>query len=374
MDNLDRQTRKSGIELLKVLAIFLVVLGHVVQTLGSSGGVYQLKLSSATTDMTQLVLAILRYTGAFGNSIFFVCSAWFLLDAKKWNLKKLLYLWLQVWSVSMLIMVIVCSLGDMPFQKWIFFESLFSVIFGKNWYISCYIVFCLIAPLLNILLDSLTQRQLLSVCVMGMILCAIQFLFSGYASPFVINDLVRWCIIYFWIAYMKRYLPQWTINRKYGFTFTAIGLLGYVGMIVLANILGQKVIVFADSLTRWCGNSNLFLLLTAVGLFLLANQVDMRSRVINEISKLSLLVYIIHENFILRQYYRPKIFEWLYAVNGSENLVLWVLGFAAAIFIGSVVISYCYQKTICRLLKRVCDWVYPKLELGWNTLLDRLEK
>lgn len=23
---------------------------------------------------------------------------------------------------------------------------------------------------------------------------------------------------------------------------------------------------------------------------------------------------------------------------------------------------------------KICDWLYPKLELGWNRLLDRLEK
>ena len=370
----DRQIRASGIELLKIFAMFLIVRCHVVLTLGASNGVYQLDLSLATTDMNHLLLVILCYSGVLGNWIFFVCSAWFLVDAKKWNIRKLLYLWLEVWSVSIFIMVSVCTIGDMPFQKWIVFESLFPTIFNKNWYISCYMVFCLIVPLLNTVLESLSQRQLLSVSIVGITLCAVGFVFMGYASPFYVNELIQWSIVYFCIAYIKRYKAMYLSNRIYGGIFTAIGVTGYVGMILLANILGQRVSAFSSSLMRWSGITNLFLLLTAFGLFLLANQAHIKSRMINEISSLSLLVYIIHDNFILKQYYRPRIFNWLYAANGSANLVYWVLGFSAAIFVGSVIISYCYQKTICRLLKRLCDWVYPKLELGWNRLLDRLEK
>ncbi len=370
----DRQTRKSGIELLKIFAVFLIVISHVVQTLGALDGVYQLRLSLATTDMSRLMLAALRYSGVLGNSIFFVCSAWFLVDAKKWNLRKLLYLWSQVWSVSALILLIVLVLGDVPLRKGILFESLLPVIFNNNWYISCYMMFCLIVPLLNIVLGVLTRRQLLSVCVMGTILCGIRFAFMGYAAPFYINGIILWSIIYFCVAYIKRYKPMWFSNYKYGGICFTAGVIGFVGMIILANSLGQKISVFSSALLRWNENGNLFIILTAIGLLLLAHNTRIQSRFINTISGLSLLVYIIHENLLLRTFYRPKLFDWLYHTYGSVNLVAWSLIFAAAIFIGSVIVSYCYQQTVCRLLAKVCDWLYPKLELGWNRLLDRLEK
>lgn len=73
----DRRIRASGIEMLKIFAIFFVVISHVVQTLAESEGVYRINLTLATTNLQYLVLSVLRYSGMLGNSIFFVCSAWF---------------------------------------------------------------------------------------------------------------------------------------------------------------------------------------------------------------------------------------------------------------------------------------------------------
>ena len=64
-NNLDRQT---GIELLKVIAIFLIILSHVVQALGSPGEVvgdqsYLVEYYRASTGWRNLFLVLLRYCG-----------------------------------------------------------------------------------------------------------------------------------------------------------------------------------------------------------------------------------------------------------------------------------------------------------------------
>ena len=85
--------RNSSIEFLKIVGIILIVTSHVVQTLHQSNAYvtisdYILDILSPTTDIQRLFLALLRYSGALGNSIFFVSSAWFLLDNDKVNTKK----------------------------------------------------------------------------------------------------------------------------------------------------------------------------------------------------------------------------------------------------------------------------------------------
>ena len=67
--------RNSSIELLKVVGIILIVISHVVQTLHSNNDYvlandYILDISMATRNIQQLILTILRYSGALGNSIF----------------------------------------------------------------------------------------------------------------------------------------------------------------------------------------------------------------------------------------------------------------------------------------------------------------
>lgn len=79
----ETKKRESGIELLKIIAILLIVFSHVLQTLSQKNGYidyqdYLIDLSHSTTDPFYLTLSIMRYAGVFGNTLFFVCSAWFL--------------------------------------------------------------------------------------------------------------------------------------------------------------------------------------------------------------------------------------------------------------------------------------------------------
>lgn len=85
-----KKERNSGIELLKIIAIVLIVISHVVYTLKTvnpyiSYNGYVVDLSIATADIWKFILAIFSYFGALGNSIFFICSAWFLLRSSKYN-------------------------------------------------------------------------------------------------------------------------------------------------------------------------------------------------------------------------------------------------------------------------------------------------
>lgn len=88
--------RDSGIELLKILAIFIIVIGHVVQTLGTNpeitgypAGTF-IDLSKATMNIDVFILQNMRYLGLIGNAIFFICSAWFLCDDYKVSKKKII--------------------------------------------------------------------------------------------------------------------------------------------------------------------------------------------------------------------------------------------------------------------------------------------
>lgn len=85
----------SGEELLKVVAIILVIFSYVTYTL-SSESIYVtnqecvLDLSSATTNIQQLILSILRY-GSIGNAIFLFVRLGFYWIAKKQIRKSNLY-------------------------------------------------------------------------------------------------------------------------------------------------------------------------------------------------------------------------------------------------------------------------------------------
>ena len=98
----DGQTRESGIECIKIFAMILMITGHVIQT-----------LALENTFISYLfILAFLLQSGLWGNMIFFGCSAWFLIESTKVNKRKWLFLLFEVWSVSVIILVVTYVLRD----------------------------------------------------------------------------------------------------------------------------------------------------------------------------------------------------------------------------------------------------------------------
>lgn len=200
--------RNSGIELIKVFAILLIVLSHVVQTLADENlyipySNYAVNLRHATTDFQTFVLIIFRYSGALGNSIFFMCSAWFLLESKKVNMGKLFTMIFQVWSISFICLVAALLIkgGNIPFI--LIIKALFPFNFNTNWYVVCYVIFYAIHPMLNYCIDSLKQENLLKVAtILGVLYCGFNYIHGAFYS----SDLIVWIAIYFIMAYIKKYM------------------------------------------------------------------------------------------------------------------------------------------------------------------------
>ncbi len=130
--------RNSRIEVLKIVAIILIVLSHVVQTLGSNGNAfvpfagYGIDLNAATPDLRYLIIAMLRYSGSLGNTIFFICSAWFLLDSRAANKKKIYTMIADIWVVSFVILIIVFTLRKGNLNGSLILKNLLPNTFGNN--------------------------------------------------------------------------------------------------------------------------------------------------------------------------------------------------------------------------------------------------
>ena len=78
--------RNSSIEAIKIFAIISIIISHVVLSLEIKGTPY-VSLDDYVVDLTKaavnnqyLVASMLRYGGELGNTVFFLSSAWFLLD------------------------------------------------------------------------------------------------------------------------------------------------------------------------------------------------------------------------------------------------------------------------------------------------------
>ena len=365
--------RDSGIELLKIFAILLIITSHVVQTLGSTPSFFPahdfvVKIEEASANPQMLIVSMLRYSGAFGNALFFICSAWFLIDRKRNEKPKALQMIADNWTVSILILVVfLVARGRLNGS--LVLRSLFPFYFSNNWYINCYVVFLLIYPLLNTLIENLDQKTFLRAAVLMIVwVFALPFtghmfkhLFGGGPESFC-AELGNWCAIYIIIAYWKRYRKSSMNNNRLNLLLVLIGFVGTYGVILLANNLGRRFSVLKETLIIWNSNNrHPFILLMAIGLFNLARGIKLKNAAINYISGLSLYIYIVHENILVRYLIRPAMWQFVYEKYGYGHILAFVFVQVAIVFLCSLAFSMFYFHSLHRLVIRTCHNLYPKI-------------
>ena len=66
--------RRSNIELLKIIAVFLIVLSHCIPYEVLINCPIFFDITQCSEDVSHLFLVFFRYLGQIGNAIFVVCS------------------------------------------------------------------------------------------------------------------------------------------------------------------------------------------------------------------------------------------------------------------------------------------------------------
>ena len=347
----NKPMRNSGIELFKVIGMFLIVICHVLQTLSENPNVEKIiSQEYATNNIQTLLMIILRYCGVIGNTIFFVSSAWFLLDSKKFSMKKEFFMLFEVWIVSVLIMFILIAAGPVQIGKKMMIKSLFPTFFATNWYMTCYLLFYPIHTVLNSVIQNMSQKNLLRTATV------MAFLYLGMntvRNSFFASFLIQWITIYFVVAYLKFYMKDFCDSKKGNLIMFILCLGMTIGMVVMTNILGLRIAFFSNKVQYWRQICNPFIVFGVIAMLNLVRRSTFRSKFINGLSSLSLLIYIIHENYLLRTYYRPKIINLFYREYGYDYVVPMMLLIALIIFVASAIISFVYVLILRKLVEKI---------------------
>ncbi len=362
----DKKTidRDSSIELLKIIAIILVVVSHVIQTLREANPYisyndYIIDLSVATTNSRNFILTLFSYFGVLGNTIFFICSSWFLLHSSKYKKQKCFFILFEVWFISIVILLMTYLIRHGNISGKVIIQSIFPTTFMNNWYLTCYLLFYPIHPILNSIIHKMNKQQLFrtssTLFILYSCLCFIK------NDLFFSSEIILWIAIYFVMAYLQLYMVSFVDNIKHNFILLFVGLIGYIGIAFLANILGLHISFLTDKVLRWITNCNPFLILISIALFNLMRKLTLKNRSINYISSLSLLIYIIHENLLLRIYYRTAIWNYIYQNYGYENLILWVFVLVTLVFTFGLICSVIYDKTLRRIIRKISDSTYFRI-------------
>lgn len=311
-----QKVRQSGIELLRILAMMLIIMHHLIYF--SCGQKIEVPFSSGR----EVLFAGFCGFGKVGVAIFFLITGYFLYGKKSAPKPKrvipiirqaLFYLLLAI-ILSLLLfpdkMKLSFPLSGLPLS----FTQIFTA--GCYWFIGAYALFMLLSPQIKKMLDSLSDRDLTKLCLVIVLTVTVgseimRLTSTGVGITFFTFPSV---ITYTLIGYTIRRREKDIKSCKWA----VLALLAGAFLIMLTPVIAH---FYANR--GWGDETGLFsrdqasgTLLMSVGALIIFSRMKWKNRAINYIASTTLGVYLAHNNPFVS-----------YMVLGSSSAIgMWIAG------------------------------------------------
>ena len=230
----------------------------------------------------------------------------------------------------------------------------------------------LIHPALNVVITKMTKEKLLGTnIVLGVLYSGINVLKLG---SFCYSHIVGFVCIYFFVAYMKKYLTNFSQSLKNNRIILLSSIVGCFGIILITNLLGLHSAYFSHKLVQWSTYMNPFIILMVLAMFNLFKSKQYINKGINYISSISMLVYIIHCNSLVHKHLKGNMFNYIYKTYSYEYIALWSILLALIMFVASVILSIIYKESLQKIVKTFCNWWYDYIAKKIKWLINILMK
>ena len=287
-DNVLNGKRSSNIELLRIILMFLLVCSHYVHNSGLLDVLY-----NAPLNIKPVLMFIFGMWGKPVINCFVLITGYFMYSSSI-SIEKYVKLLLEVEFYNVGIWLIFVIMGKETFTLLTLIKVIFPLTSISRNFVSCYLVFYLFIPFINILIEHINEKQHL--CLLGGMLCVYTVL--GTVPRFDVEmNYVSWFFVLYLIAsYIRKYARAFFRKKKlWVLLFFLTYLLCIVSIIVgayFSKTLNMRLAYYLieDS------NKPLALLLS-LSLFVVFINIDIKdSKLINTLAKTTFGILLIHAN------------------------------------------------------------------------------
>lgn len=347
--------RQSNFELLRIISMILIIAAHF----SYHGG-----FNFTSLSINFFWIQFLNMGGKVSVNIFILISGYFLINATKIKIKKILRLWLQIFTYSIIIYLVFVATGLEDFGIKDLIKSLLPISFEKWWFASVYFVLYLISPYINIFLKSLDKKTYFRMLVLlSFIWCVIPtFLTIDFES----NSLIWFIYLYSLAGYIRLHSKETNIKcTTYLFIALIIAILTFLSVVIF-DLLGLKFSIFQEHATYFYNMQRIPAVLISLFSFLGFKKIDMKSRKwINFISSATFGVYLIHDNAYIRSLLWNDIFKNA-SFSGSIMLVPYSIIVIIIVYFTCTIIELCRiylveNNYIC-FINKLSIWINNKIE------------
>ena len=298
-----RKQRESGIELLRIIAMLLIVSHHMV--VHNAFQVAGEPVSARRLILQQFLCA----PGKIGIALFFMISAWFMADRvptaksvfrKAWIMERELLFW----SVFIFIVQLVMN-PAIPSVDTVL-STLLPTTRRVWWYATAYMVFLLLSPFIIQGLRSFDRKRHLQCCLAMVFLWGVLYAVPGSDTNIGMN-VVGFVYVFALISYYKWYGTPLCTSTAWIMTVAGTVFIVAWDVIVTVGLQGKPVEgeVLAMVEREW----SIPVLIVSFGLFALFRRLRFRSAIVNRCAAATFGVYLITDHSFMRSLLWTRYFD-----------------------------------------------------------------
>lgn len=338
--------RNSNHEIMRILSMFFIVLGHVLLF----GGLLQ--TTNKTVNMIYYFIEFILIIHV--NS--YVLVTGYYQSTSNFKQSKLWKIINASWFYRILIMILFSSLEIINISKGQIIKDLLPITLDNYWFIKAYILLYCLSPFINKLINNIKRREYQKLLLVGFIIFSI--IPSVTAGEFFTNSgytLYNFIYLYLVGAYLRKY----PLDKSYIFKIFSKELYQVILVIIffLCVFINYAIFYYGkqlngiNSVFDFLANSidasalaysSPIIIIQSIVYFSFFTSLNFKSKFVNKCSNLMLGVYFIHEN----NYIRSNLYNWLGIVTGPTNSVSfipYVFLMAIVIFVSCAVIEFLRQ-------------------------------
>lgn len=356
-DSKNGYQRKSNIELLRIVAMAIIVMHHY--------SVHSNFIITNDITWNKLFIQLFGFGGKVGVDVFVIITGFFMIQMS-FKLEKLVKLLGEIWFYGIAILIFaVCKPLDTVNIK----NIIHSILpFGQtNWFAYTYLVLYVLIPVLNQGIKNLSQVLYKKTLLIGGICWFAIPTFIPFLT-FQESPLLMFIYLYALGAYIRLYVGNISKNR-----ITQLMGIG-IGGIVVGTVLIDIFTIFYPGLLKHVfyfvtKGYSVFALLLALSLFFYFNQLNIRyNRYINMIASTTFGIYLIHDSDLLKDYIWNQIFNPMY--YHSIYLPVYAIYAVVLVFSLGAIIDYIrintLERTVMRKVGPYCKQLQERANKYWN--------
>lgn len=340
-----KKERSSNIELYRIIVMLLIVMHHYVVNSGLFDEMFKTPTAPAS-----IFLYMFGMWGKTGIDCFVLITGYFMCKSKI-SLYKFVKLLLQVELYNILFGCIFLYTGYIPLS----FSSLLQIVnpissVGTS-FTSCFLLFYLFIPFLNILLNNISKSQHVLLVILSLGVYTILGTIPWIGVTF--NYVTWFCVLYVVASYIRFY-GIWRSQDKMfwgGASLVLITISVLSVLVMLFRGVYSGVALDWSLLMFFVSDSNkLLAFLVSVSTFMFFKNIHIRqSKLINTIASCTFGVLLIHAN-------SDAMRQWLWkdtcnnvGIFHSSMIYIHALCVPIIVFIACTIIDFCRQRFLERL-------------------------